>query len=252
MPAGNRGSALLNTNEGSADVIVVPAGDGALLITQPDHAHLARALMERCVPLAASPRRDEILRAIGEHDNGWIEDDAAPTVNLDTGGITDFVIAPIAVRHEVWPRGVARLSNDPWAAALVAEHALTIYDRYRTAPEWQGFFARMEGLRDEVVRHAGRSLAELVEDYPYVRLADLVSLAFCTRTAEVQRIGEWTVSFSDPAVLVDPYPFVEPEIPIAIAARRIEGRTFASNVELRTALAAAPAVTLRGKLAPAY
>jgi hypothetical protein len=202
------------------------------------------------VPLAASPRRDGILRAIGEHDNGWIENDASPAVNPDTGAIADFVTAPAAVRQDVWPRGVRRLSNDPWAAALVAEHALTIYDRYRPAPEWTAFFERMLALRDEMIDLAGRSLAELLEDYPFVRLADLASLAFCTRAAEPQRVGEWTVSFLDPAVLVDPYPFVEPEIPIVIEGRLVQGRTFASDVELRTALAAARTVTLRGKLAP--
>jgi len=33
-------------------VIVRPAGDDIQLITQPDHAHLARRVMEHCVPLA--------------------------------------------------------------------------------------------------------------------------------------------------------------------------------------------------------
>ena len=101
-----------------------------------------------------------------------------------------------------------------------------------------------------MIQCAGRSLAELLSDYPYVRLADLVSLAFCTRAAESQRVGEWTVRFADPAVLVDPYPFAEPDLPIAITARRIQRRTFASTTELRTVLAAAPTVTLGGKLAP--
>ena len=49
-------------------------------MTQSDHAHLARMIMEHCVPLAAWPRRDAILHAIHEHDNGWAEEDAAPTV----------------------------------------------------------------------------------------------------------------------------------------------------------------------------
>ena len=35
------------------------------LITQPDHARLARYVMERCVPLASHDRRDDILHAAG-------------------------------------------------------------------------------------------------------------------------------------------------------------------------------------------
>lgn len=36
--------------------------------------------MEHCVPLVARPRRDAILHAIAEHDNGWAGVDAAPMV----------------------------------------------------------------------------------------------------------------------------------------------------------------------------
>jgi len=110
-------------------VIVRRVHDAIQLITQPDHAHLARTIMEHCVPLAARRRRDAILHAIAEHDNGWAEEDAAPTVNPTTGTVVDFVSAPLSVRHAVWPRGIARLADDPWAAALVAQHALTVYDR---------------------------------------------------------------------------------------------------------------------------
>src|SRR5262245_38554058 len=125
-------------------MIVRPSPDGIHLITQPDHAHVARTIMEHCVPLANNPRRDAILHAVGEHDNGWTDEDAAPTVNPDTGEVIDFVNAPLAVRHSVWPRGVARLGNDPWAAALVAQHAVTVYDRFRSDAAWSTFFGQME------------------------------------------------------------------------------------------------------------
>ena len=74
--------------------------------------------MEHHVPLAGQVRRDVILETIAEHDNGWAEEDAAPSVNPETGRIYDFVNAPLNVRHRVWPRAVARLEEDPWAAAL--------------------------------------------------------------------------------------------------------------------------------------
>src|SRR3989442_1479956 len=118
------------------------------LITQVDHAHLARGIMERCVPLAARARRDAILHAIGEHDNGWAEEDAAPFVDPATGGVADFVHVPLGVRQRVWPRAVSRLGDDPWAAALVAHHAVTVYDRYRADPDWTSFLAGMASSRD--------------------------------------------------------------------------------------------------------
>src|SRR6185436_14316674 len=117
------------------------------LITQPDHAHLAARIMEHCVPLSHRARRAQILRAVAEHDNGWTEEDAAPTVDPAAGTIVDFVTAPLSVRHAVWPRGVKRLGDDPWVATLVAQHALTVYDRFRAGAEWQSFFVQMEATR---------------------------------------------------------------------------------------------------------
>src|SRR5262245_49386437 len=111
--------------------------------------------MERSVVLATRPRRNAILLAIGEHDNGWAEEDAAPTIDPASGAIADFVSVPLSVRHAVWPRGVARLADQPWAAALVAQHALTVYDRFRNVAEWASFFREMEEARDAMVHESG-------------------------------------------------------------------------------------------------
>ena len=230
-------------------MIVRAVRDGVQLITQPDHAHLARAIMEHCVALAARPRRAAILQAIGEHDNGWAEEDAAPTVNPETGLVADFVSVRLSVRHAVWPRGVARLADDPWAAALVAQHALTVYDRFRSEPEWTPFFDTMAAARDAMVRASGMPLDDLATDYPFVRLADLISLTFCTGWRDQQRFGDWTVQLSDTRVVVTPDAFGGTEIPIEINAREIRDQPFRSDEELRNALRNAKATTLRGEVA---
>jgi hypothetical protein len=216
-----------------------------LLITQPDHAHLAKRIMERCVPLASHPRRDVILHAIHEHDNGWSEEDAAPSVNVSTGEIVDFVNARADVRHGVWTRGVARLVDTPWAAALVAQHAIVIYDRFHSDPEWARFFDTMRSARDSMVRAAGRAAEELSTDYEFVRLADLTSLTFCTGWTGDQRFGDWVVRLSGTRVLT-PDVFGGTEIPIEIAATEIANRQFRSDDELRNALTNATTRTLTG------
>jgi hypothetical protein len=94
------------------------------LIGQPDHAALSRHIMTYWRELDSHPRRESILLAIGEHDNGWREPDASPSLDPASGRAHELINAPAAVRQGVWPRGVERLSHDPWAAALVAEHAL--------------------------------------------------------------------------------------------------------------------------------
>jgi hypothetical protein len=231
------------------EMIVRPVHDAVQLITQPDHAHLARTIMRHCVALAARPRRDAILHAIGEHDNGWAEEDAAPTVDPQTGAVVDFVSVPLSMRHAVWPRGVARLRDDPWAAALVAQHALTVYDRFRSKDEWTLFFAEMEATRDAMQRASGMPLDDLMADYAFVRLADLISLTFCTGWTEEQQFGDWTVQLSGTRVVVTPDAFGGAEIPIEIKGREIHTQLFRSDAELRDALSEASPMTLRGEVA---
>jgi hypothetical protein len=228
-------------------MIVRAAGDRLHLITQPDHAHLAGRIMERCVPLANRPRRESIVHAIAEHDNGWAEPDAAPGVNAD-GAVADFVGAPPSVRQGVWPRGVARLAGDPYAAALVAQHAITVYDRYRSEPGWRDFFRGMENARGEMLASSGRPVSDLDADYPFLRLGDLISLVFCTADRTEQRLGDLTVRLSGERVVVSPDLFGGAEVPFEIAARSIPARRYASDLDLRTALDRAAPAILRGVL----
>jgi hypothetical protein len=216
------------------------------LITQPDHAHLARAIMEHSPGVSERPRRDSILLAIGEHDNGWAEEDAAPIVDAGTGRVIDFVNLPLTRRHAVWPRGVARLRDDPWAAALVAQHALTVYDRFRADAEWAAFFAGMEEARAAMLQESRLPLDNLLEDYTFVRVADLISLTYCTGWTEEQRFRDWTVQLTGDRVVVSPDPFGGVAVPISIDATEIPNQVFRSNEELREALKQATTARLRG------
>jgi hypothetical protein len=230
-------------------VIVRRVDNRLQLITQPDHAHLAARIMEHCLPLASRPRRDAILHAIAEHDNGWAEEDASPSVDATAGTIVDFMSAPLMVRHEVWSRGVRRLAQDPWVAALVAQHALTVYDGSRDQLEWKPFFVQMEATRDAMLRRARMPLGDLIDDYAFVRLADLISLTFCTGWTDEQRFNNWTVRPSGTDVRVGPDAFGGKLIPMEITAKEIPDQPFRSDSELRRALSGAKIVKLQGEAA---
>ncbi len=202
--------------------------------------------MERCAPLASRPRRDAILHAVREHDNGWTEEDAAPRVHPATGQVVDFINAPPEVRQRVWPRGVNRLSGDPWAAALVAQHAIVIYDRYHSEPEWAPFFAEIERLRGDMLNASGLSLEELLSDYSFVRLADLISLSFCMGSADELRFDGWRVQLTGTRVVVTPDPFERAEVPIEIRMREIPNKRYESDAALRHALSEAGSTMLDG------
>jgi len=231
--------------------VIVRSHHGALLlITQPDHAHLARRIMEQCVPLAERPRRDAILHAIGEHDSGWAEEDAAPAVNPATGEVADFIHVPLGVRQGVWPRAVARLADDPWTAALVAQHALTVYARFRGDADWAPFFVGMETARNSLLRVMPLTLDDLIADYAFVRLADLISLTFCAGWTDDQRYGGWTIRPSGTCVTVTPDLFDGAAIPVEIAAMDLPNRTFRSDADLREAVSRAESRTLQGTVGP--
>jgi hypothetical protein len=226
-------------------MIVRPDDDRIQLITQPDHAHLAWRIMEHCLPLAARLRRGAILQAIAEHDSGWAEPDAAPTVS-NNGNVLDFVAVPLGLRHAVWPRSITRLQDDPWAAALVAQHALVVYSRFQSDSDWTAFFVEMEAARDAMLRASGMPLGDLVEDYPFLRLGDLISLAFCTGSSDAQHFGDWTVRLSGTRVVVTPDVFGGAVIAFEVKARTIRNRVYRTDAELRDALSEASMTTLLG------
>ena len=226
-------------------MIVRPLVSGVQLITQPDHAHLAGAIMSDCDRLSREPRADAILWAVHEHDNGWREEDRVPIRDPDTGRVVDFITAPMSIRQRVWPRGITRLSDDPWVAALVAQHALTVYARFRAVPEWQSFFGDIEGMRNSLLRQAEGNYDDLLADYSYVRLGDLISLAFCTGTGDELGYSEWSVRLEGTSVLVNPDPFGGKTVAVAVTARTLPGDRFDSDAELQSAWHAAEIATLR-------
>src|SRR5262249_36506940 len=152
-----------------------------LLITQPDHAALAAAIMEPWVAggLRESPRLPAIRLAIQAHDNGWQEVDETPFLHPATGAVLDLVHLPETVRRGVRRRGVAGLGAEPYAAARVAQDALHIYRRMRQQEGWRSFFAEMTAARDWHLHAARESLDTLQREYAFLRLADLASLMFC-------------------------------------------------------------------------
>ena len=202
--------------------------------------------MQHSVALTEHPRRSSILLAVAEHDNGWTEPDAAPLIDPATAIPFDFISAPTDMRQSVWPRGVARLAYDPWAAALVAQHAIVIFHRYRSDTAWTQFFGEMEAMRREMVEASGLLLQELLADYWFLGLGDLISLTFCNGWTDVQAFDPWSVGLSRSQVFVSPDPFDGTAIPIAIEAKEIPRRAYRDEAEFQKELATAATTSVRG------
>lgn len=230
-------------------MIIQHRGGSLLLITQPDHAALAGRIMRRWTRGAfdAHPRRASILLAIDEHDNGWKEVDAAPIVDGATGRMLDFVNVPAPVRRAIWPRGVERLAGDPWAAALVANHAVHVYRHYREEPDWQPFFAELESARARHLQRAtSLTLDDLLADYFFVRMGDLLSLTFCNAWEQAPDELGYTIRCDARGLTVTPDPFGGEAILMDAPARELPDRAFASANAAARAFHAAPVRSLTG------
>lgn len=224
-------------------MIVRRAGGHLLLITQPDHAALSASILEvwRGDGLPDRASRQTVLFAAREHDNGWIEPDAAPEVDLATGRPYDFTNAPDAVKQAIWPRGIARLvPENAIAAALVAQHALTVLDHYRDRETWRQFFRDIQNERDDLLRQCGLETGEARQrferDYALVYLGDLLSLILCNGWTEPVEAAGYRIILRNNTLHLSPDPFRGVVVPLRVRARRIADRRYSSGADLHEAL----------------
>jgi hypothetical protein len=244
-------------------MIVREDGGWLWVITQPDHAALAERLMHawRAEPFADRPTRAAVLYATRVHDVGWAAFDAAPEVDGTTGRPVDFMTASAAVKQQVWYRALEALpAVSTYAAALVAQHALTVLRRFRGDPVWAPFFAAMERARDHWfttdVRPDGTSGGAIdpradarrtfLQDYAAVGLGDLLSLTFCNDWTSLQRADGYEMRMVGGQLQVAPDPFLGECLSFSVPARRVAARRYGSDDELRRALAEAAAVVVPG------
>jgi hypothetical protein len=239
----------------SSLVIVRREPDALVLITQPDHAAAAATILEHWLAdgLPAHPQRDRIIAATRQHDIGWAVEDAAPRVNPDTGLPYDFITMPEDVRQAVWPRGVDALRDTPYEAALVAQHALTIYRRYEGQATFDVFFTQMARARDALFQRCqdtlpDGSLGSFMQAYAWLSIADLLSLIVCHGWKERFDADHYQATLDGDVLRLDPDPFGGREVPFRVAGRRIARRRYESDDDVRDAYAAAPVVWTAGTL----
>ena len=235
-----------------------------LLITQSDHAALAARIMTawRAGGFRERASRARVLEATRLHDMGWAPVDAAPTVDPETGMPYDVVNVPVAVRQAAWPRALDQLApQDRYAAALVAQHAITVYRRFGKDPEWEEFFANLQRRRDEFLEAEQANRDGFLQDYAMVGMGDRLSLAFCYGWPEADGLDPYRARLhagvnpleqADSGVVdggrleIKPDPFDGTAVPLSVAARLLPVRRFASDADLRKEMARARVVEVSG------
>lgn len=242
-------------------MIVRPTPQGALHVTQADHARFAAELLRlfRLPELVAHPRRDLLLRAVAEHDNGWWEADSAPRLAASGDCALDFRALPAGPRQEIWRRGVERFASEtPYLAALLATHILRLSGSLQADPAWQEFRTAIRVRCEELLAAAGAISADLADDDGWLGLADALSLAVCAGDAGLLDRPGWRLELREPAgdgeglslvAGLQPFPFAGSTV-FEFSGRRLSAVGFPTAAALGVALATAPWERLRIRFTP--
>jgi hypothetical protein len=244
-------------------MIVRDEGTDLLLVTQTDHARFAGELLSlwRGDGLPDHPRRNDLLFAAREHDNGWRETDAAPRCNPETGRPYDFLELPRAERSDIWRRGTGRFETKrPYAALMITLHALAIFREPPAAGEpdgrnadeaWEQMIVELTERKERLLEATGAEPAAAAADYRFVDLADVLSLTTCNGWRDpVARPG--LKARYDPEIrtlYLEPFPLAGATT-FHVSARRIPKRRYDGDADLGGALAAARWDELHVRVAP--
>lgn len=219
------------------------------LITQPDHARFAAELLSLWRPLADHPRRDELLFAAREHDNGWRETDAAPHWDAERSRPHDFISLPRGERIDLWQRGTARFAGErPYAALLIVKHAIRLHQE-RKGEEWQAFREYLDELYRGLAEETGAEEEQVEDDYLWLDLADLISLAVCNGWSEPFGRYGFRGLLQDGTLQLDPFPLAG-STAFRIPCRWIPVRPYRGDADLGGELAAARWEELPVRVAP--
>ncbi|MDX1503797.1 MAG: DUF3891 family protein, partial [Thermoanaerobaculia bacterium] len=189
--------------------------------------------------LPRHPRRDELLFAVAEHDNGWRESDAAPRVDPESGHPLSFLTLPDELVRELWERGIERHRSRPWTAALILEHALRLHGGRRGDPAWSSWLDVQRERRRELLEEHALDPAELARDSAWLRLADRLSLAVSMDVEESwTEAGRHFEAEPGGVLRIDPLPLAGATT-LSLPVRHLPRRRFRGDADLGGELAAA-------------
>lgn len=226
-------------------MIVCPHADGVLCVTQPDHAHLAAAIMAAWQADGFPERgsRAATLFAIAHHDDGWREEDEAPALDTATGAPRHFRALPPDRHERLWVDGVVRAGErSSYAAALVAQHFATF--ARAAGPAGERLAARLEDLRDHWFTAPPVSADDpapgdrlfFLRDYAMLALGDLLSLMACEGGPTAAEREGYQLRVDGPGRLaIAPDPFGGREVRLSVPGRRLGAGAFGADDALRAA-----------------
>lgn len=252
-----------------------------LVILQTDHARQCADFVRHWGDGACDvpAPREALILAAAAHDNGWAEWEAAPSLDPATGQPWQFTALPADQHIALYRRGIARsAAHDAYGGLMVSMHGVGLYnDRYGTWPrpvarqlsaaqqslvaayvrEQEALQARLRDAAARDPRYAPFVTDDAIwRNYKLLQVWDRLSLQFCWRGCASGAIAPAPLRAGEPdAALVcegdgehtlrlSPYPFDRSPLPLAVPARLVPDRRYASTEDFLATFAAAMPIEL--------
>ena len=258
------------------------ADDAVICIPRPSHSWLSGQLVRAWGNdgFARPAPYEEVCLGAALHDIGWLEWEAEPTLNSETGLPHNFLDMKPPTHTRLWTKGVRQaLAFGRYPALLVSLHAKTIYTTFfdfnKAAPDDARLIRSFLDTQEDFQRATVEALAAdprmapdvtpdaIERNRRLVAATDRMSLEICWGiTGEVAIPGVPTATgdvtelhirspHGDPADLtLSPWPFAADRVEVFCEGRRLEGR-FADEAALRDGLQKAERVEIRAVFNPA-
>lgn len=190
--------------------MLVLTNDGALqLVFQHDHATLAGQLASAWPAefIAHRDRRSNVVDAVAYHDAGWQEADARGVLNPSTGRPASFLGLPPAAYPPIWGSSIEEATRRGGALAgyLVARHCKALAEMGRppkSDPKGRAALQAFTAEADRTIARLTEAIAPpptpgpyplaataLENDFRFLQLNDILSLAVCGGHSEPRLVG---------------------------------------------------------------
>ncbi|MEE8219270.1 MAG: DUF3891 family protein, partial [bacterium] len=156
--------------------------------------------------IAHRDRRGEVVEAVARHDSGWVASDARGVLDGSTGRPASFLGLPLAAYPPIWASSIEEAARfGPLAEYLVARHSAALARMGRPSdpdPEGQATLAAFRAETDRTIARLTEAIAPppssgpyrlaataLENDFRFLQLNDILSLAVCGGHSEPRLVG---------------------------------------------------------------